>query len=37
MKTLGLDLGGTKIAAAVVSDGRILDATRVETPQTEKS
>ena len=34
MKTLGLDLGGTKIAAAVVSDGRILDATRVETPQT---
>lgn len=34
MKTLGLDLGGTKIAAAVVSDGKILDATRVETPQT---
>jgi len=34
MKTLGLDLGGTKIAAAVVEDGRILDAHRVETPQT---
>lgn len=34
MKTLGLDLGGTKIAAAVVDDGRIVDATRVETPQT---
>ncbi|MEJ2665714.1 MAG: ROK family protein [Deinococcales bacterium] len=34
MKTLGLDLGGTKIAAAVVEDGRILDRERVETPQT---
>lgn len=34
MKTLGLDLGGTKIAAAVVDGGRILDATRVDTPQT---
>ena len=34
MKTLGLDLGGTKIAAAVVSDGTIVDAFRVETPQT---
>ncbi|HKI58901.1 MAG TPA: ROK family protein [Trueperaceae bacterium] len=34
MRTLGLDLGGTKIAAAVVEDGRILDAHRVETPQT---
>jgi glucokinase len=34
MKTLGLDLGGTKIAAAVVEEGRILDRTRVDTPQT---
>lgn len=34
MKTLGLDLGGTKIAAAVVEEGRILEAHRVETPQT---
>lgn len=33
MKTLGLDLGGTKIAAAVVADGRILDRFRVDTPQ----
>ena len=33
MKTMGLDLGGTKIAAAVVDDGRIVDATRVHTPQ----
>lgn len=32
MKTLGLDLGGTKIAAAVVEDGKILDYLRVETP-----
>ena len=32
MKTLGLDLGGTKIAAAVVEDGKILDFARVETP-----
>lgn len=32
MKTLGLDLGGTKIAAAVVEDGKILSAARVETP-----
>lgn len=34
MKTLGLDLGGTKIAAAVVDDGRILSRHRVVTPQT---
>ena len=33
MKTLGLDLGGTKIAAAVVEDGVILSKTRVDTPQ----
>ncbi|CAN5890417.1 hypothetical protein BH24DEI2_BH24DEI2_09120 [soil metagenome] len=34
MKTLGLDLGGTKIAAAVVEDGVILAQRRVATPQT---
>lgn len=34
MKTLGLDLGGTKIAAAVVEDGTILARTIVATPQT---
>ena len=34
MKTLGLDLGGTKIAAAVVSEGVILARRRVATPQT---
>lgn len=34
MKTLGLDLGGTKIAAAVVEDGKILARDRVRTPQT---
>lgn len=33
MTTLGLDLGGTKIAAAVVEDGRIVDRCRVDTPQ----
>ena len=33
MKTLGLDLGGTKIAAAVVEDGTILAKTRIDTPQ----
>lgn len=32
MKTLGLDLGGTKILAAVVEEGRILDKLRVATP-----
>jgi glucokinase len=31
---LGLDLGGTKIAGAVVRDGQVLDRTRVDTPQT---
>lgn len=34
MTTLGLDLGGTKIAAAVVRDGRILADRRAPTPQT---
>jgi glucokinase len=34
MIALGIDLGGTKIAAAVVRDGRVLDRTRVDTPQT---
>ncbi len=34
MKTLGLDLGGTKIAAAIVEDGRVLQTARVATPQT---
>lgn len=34
MKTLGLDLGGTKIAAAVVEDGNILLRKQVKTPQT---
>ena len=33
MKTLGLDLGGTKIAAAVVENGKILGKTRIATPQ----
>lgn len=33
MIALGIDLGGTKIAAAVVRDGRVLDRTRVDTPQ----
>lgn len=34
MRTLGLDLGGTKIAAAVVEDGTIVAQERVPTPQT---
>lgn len=34
MITLGIDLGGTKIAAALVEDGRILAHERVATPQT---
>lgn len=34
MKTLGLDLGGTKIAAAVVEDGKILTRKQIKTPQT---
>lgn len=33
MTTLGLDLGGTKIAAALVDDGRIVARQRVATPQ----
>ena len=34
MRTLGIDLGGTKIATAVVEDGTILARERVATPQT---
>lgn len=34
MKTLGLDLGGTKIAAAVVQEGTIISRHQVPTPQT---
>ena len=34
MIALGLDLGGTKIAAGVVRDGRVIERTRRETPQT---
>nr|AWJ66297.1 glucokinase [uncultured bacterium] len=34
MKTLGIDLGGTKIAAAVVDDGKVLKESIVPTPQT---
>lgn len=34
MIALGLDLGGTKIAGAVVVDGRVVDRNRLETPQT---
>lgn len=34
MITVGLDLGGTKILAAAVRDGQILDSVRVDTPQT---
>lgn len=34
MVTLGLDLGGTKILAAVVDDGKVLESVRVDTPQT---
>ncbi len=34
MTTLGIDLGGTKILAAVVDGGRVLDRVRVDTPQT---
>lgn len=33
MTTLGLDLGGTKIAAALVDDGRIVARERVATPR----
>ncbi len=33
MKTLGLDVGGTKIAAAVVEDGKILAKVQLLTPQ----
>jgi glucokinase len=34
MISLGIDLGGTKILAAVVENGVILDRERVDTPQT---
>ena len=34
MIALGLDLGGTKIAAGVVDDGRVLEQRRRDTPQT---
>lgn len=34
MRTLGIDLGGTKIATAVVEDGTIVARERVATPQT---
>jgi len=34
MMTLGLDLGGTKILAAVVREGTVVDSVRVDTPQT---
>lgn len=34
MLTLGIDLGGTKTAIALVSGGEILAMTRIETPQT---
>ncbi len=34
MLTIGLDLGGTKILAAAVENGTILDSVRVDTPQT---
>lgn len=34
MRTLGIDLGGTKILAAVVEDGRVIARQRVPTPQT---
>jgi len=37
MKTLGIDLGGTKIAVAAVEDGVILSRHRVATPQTGMS
>lgn len=34
MTVIGLDLGGTKILAAAVQDGKIIDSVRVDTPQT---
>ncbi len=34
MSTVGIDLGGTKILAAVVEDGKVLDRIRVDTPKT---
>lgn len=34
MSTLGIDLGGTKILAAVVDEGTVVDRLRVDTPQT---
>ncbi|HEX7000580.1 MAG TPA: ROK family protein [Trueperaceae bacterium] len=34
MSTLGIDLGGTKILAAIVNGGTVVDRLRVDTPQT---
>ena len=34
MKTLGIDLGGTKILAAVVENGKILARQQLPTPRT---
>lgn len=34
MSTVGIDLGGTKILAAVVDRGQVLDRVRVDTPKT---
>jgi len=34
MSIVGIDLGGTKILAAVVEQGRVLDRIRVDTPKT---
>lgn len=34
VRSLGIDLGGTKIALAVVSAGEVLSAARIDTPQT---
>jgi len=34
MISLGIDLGGTKILAAVVKDGQVIDREQVDTPQT---
>src|SRR5690606_28685387 len=34
MISLGIDLGGTKILAAVVKDGVVIDREQVDTPQT---
>src|SRR5690625_5783873 len=37
MRTIGVDIGGTKIAAGVVDpDGKILDRVRIDTPKADK-